>query len=72
MERMNVGCANRIKNNSKISSLTSLKLPTTEMKKATYMDGAGLKGQKWKGKTRFSFEHDEFKMFKSDSSGDIV
>lgn len=62
---------NRIKNNSKISGLTNLKLPTTEMKKATYMGGAGMKGQKWKGKARFYFEHVEFKMFKSDSSGDI-
>lgn len=54
-----------------ISGLTNLKLPTTEMKKATWMGGAGMKGQKWEGKARFYLKHVEFKMFKSDSSGDI-
>lgn len=54
-----------------ISGLTNLKLPTTEMKKAAWMGGAGMKGQKWEGKARFYLKHVEFKMFKSDSSGDI-
>lgn len=39
-------CENKkIKNDSKISGLSNLKLPTTEMRIAVYVDGAGQDGR---------------------------
>lgn len=71
MERMNVRCENKkIKNDSKISGLSNLKLPTTEMSIAVYVDGAGTGWQIWEGRARFHFGQVEFEVYNSDSSRD--